>query len=414
MSLSNSEQSRQDQAPKKLPIQKAKNQNQFGRSPYDSTLYFKEINNKNAQLICFDLQFLMFATGSFTSRPISDDRLAERTELSVQQIERARRVLAQSQLVEVQQAFSGQGKRVVGTYVYRFRTPDEIEGRVLAPDFAKSDLDENQTQIAPETSRYSSPKVVEEGARNQQQIQPDTGTKNYQKLVEKNEGRIGGKPDVDKVSAVDDLNRLDINTRTFTTQTTKGVVELINLEWKNSRGEPAQIGMIDQLVKSIQGKSAGISEAEIVQLCQTVFERDGEGETPAWFYKNKGAYLVDDLLNDRQEKLKEQQKKEDTKQRRQQHQELKSEAADTPASVDEIINRAGKGPEAKPRPGKRPKRPTSQLRKDQRVSQLENRNRVNENEFQTSLTENDAQAVTASVNQTMAALGLQRESDQQW
>ena len=156
----------------------------------------------------------MFATGSFTSRPISDDRLAERTELSVQQIERARRVLAQSQLVEVQQAFSGQGKRVVGTYVYRFRTPDEIEGRVLAPDFAKSDLDENQTQIAPETSRYSSPKVVEEGARNQQQIQPDTGTKNYQKLVEKNEGRIGGKPDVDKVSAVDDLNRLDSYTKT--------------------------------------------------------------------------------------------------------------------------------------------------------------------------------------------------------
>ena len=108
------------------------------------------------------------------------------------------------------------------------------------------------------------------------------------------------------------------------------------------------------------------------------------------------------------------QKKEDTKQRRQQHLELKSEAAATPASVDEILNRAGKGPEAKPRPGKRSKRPTSQLRKDQMSSQLENGNPVEQSEFQTSLTENDAQAVTASVNQTMAALGLQRESDQQW
>ncbi len=394
MSLSNSEQLSQDQAPKKLPTQKAKNQNQFGRSPYDSTLYFKEINNKNAQLICFDLQFLMFATGSFTSRPISDDRLAERTELSVLQIERARRVLTKSQLVEVKQAFSGQGKRVIGTYVYRLRTPDEIEGRVLAPDFSKSDLDGNQTQIEPETSRY-------------------TGREKYQKQVVSSPLITAEKPDIDKVSAVDDSNRLDINTKTITTHSSKSVVELINSEWKNSRGEPAQIGMIDQLVKSIQGKSAGISEAEIVQLCQTVFERDDEGETPAWFYKNKGAYLVDGLLNDRQEKLKEQQKKEDTKQRRQQHQELKSEAAETPANVDAIINRAGKGSEeAKLRPRKRSKRPT--LRKDQRVSQIENGNPVKQSEFQTSLTENDAQAVTASVSQTMAALGLQRESDQQW
>ena len=58
--------------------------------------------------------------------------------------------------------------------------------------------------------QHSSPKVVEEDASNQQQIQPETGTKNYQKLVKKNEGRIGGKPDADKVSSVDDLNRLDI------------------------------------------------------------------------------------------------------------------------------------------------------------------------------------------------------------
>ena len=93
------------------------------------TLYFKEIGSKNARLVYFDLQFLMFSSGSFTSRPISDRRLAVRTDLSIRQIERARRILAKSRLVEVKQAFSDQGERVIGTYVYRLRTADEIEAQ---------------------------------------------------------------------------------------------------------------------------------------------------------------------------------------------------------------------------------------------------------------------------------------------